>query len=111
VPGVLRMHRDLSSGVDRFLRGRRAANGVRVEVVDDTVEIDLSIVVADDANVLEIGREIQCRVARAVTEMVGMPVLAVNVHVEDVDRLPGEEPTDAPPAQEGSVESVHEVGR
>jgi uncharacterized alkaline shock family protein YloU len=33
---------------------------------------------------LELGRKIQSEVTRAVVEMVGMEVRAVNVHIEDV---------------------------
>lgn len=90
VPGVLFMFRGLSSGVDRWLRGKGAADGVRIEVVDDAVAVNLSIVAAHDVNILELGREIQARVARAITDLVGMPVLHVNVHVEDVRRVVGE---------------------
>jgi len=36
-----------------------------------------------------LGREIQAHVSRAITDMVGMPVLAVNVRVEDVESVPG----------------------
>jgi uncharacterized alkaline shock family protein YloU len=95
VPGVVHMSRDLSSGMDRWLRGKGTADGVRVGVTDDAVTIDLAIVVAQDVNVLELGREIQSRVARAITEMVGMPVLAINVRVEDVERKVPEEPADS----------------
>ncbi len=84
-PGTVRMHRDLSGGVDRLLRGKHSADGVRVEVVDDAVAVDLYLVAAPDANLYQLGREIQSRVSRAIKDMVGMPVLAVNVHIEDVD--------------------------
>ena len=91
VPGVARMFRDLPSGVGRLLRGKAAGGGVRVEVVDGAVLVDLSVVAARSHSICELGREIQVNVARAVTDMVGMPVLAVNVHVEDVEDVsPGE---------------------
>lgn len=92
VPGVARMSRGLSGGVDRWLRGKGATDGVRIDVVDDAVSVDLSIVVEQDVNILQVGREIQARVARAITDMVGMPVLHVNVHVEDVARAGAVEP-------------------
>jgi len=92
VPGVLRMSKDLPGGMDRWFRGKGTADGVRVGVTDDAVTIDLAIVVVQDSNVLELGREIQSRVSRAITEMVGMPVLAVNVRVQDVEREADEEP-------------------
>jgi uncharacterized alkaline shock family protein YloU len=85
VPGVLRMYRDLPGGVDRLLKGRGLGDGVRIEVVDDAVMVDLYIVATSDVSMFDLGREIQSRVARAIKDMVGMPVLAVNVHVENVD--------------------------
>jgi len=91
VPGVVRMSKDLSGGMDRLFRGKGTADGVRVGVSDDAVTIDVAIVVAQDANVLELGREIQSHISRAITEMVGMPVLAINVRVQDVERPAPEE--------------------
>jgi uncharacterized alkaline shock family protein YloU len=85
-PGTVRMYRDLSTGVDRLLRGKNTADGVRIEIIDDAVNVDLFLVAAQDANLYELGREIQSRVSRAIKDMVGMPVLAVNVHIEDVDK-------------------------
>lgn len=88
VPGVVRMYRDIPAGVDRFLKNKGAGDGVRVEVVDDAVAVNLYIVVGHDINIYELGRQIQTRVARAIKDMVGMPVLAVNVHVENVESAP-----------------------
>ncbi len=84
VPGVVTMHRDLPSDVDRWLKGKSAGDGVRIQVVDDAVSVDLHIIAAKNVNLYELGREIQARVSRAIQEMIGMPVLAVNVHIEDV---------------------------
>ena len=36
-------------------------------------------------NVRDISREVQTRVSRAITEMVGMEVGGVNVHIIDID--------------------------
>ncbi len=90
VPGVVRMFRDLSGGVDRLLRGKGSADGVRIEVIDDAVSVELYIVVAHHVNIYELGQEVQSRVSRAIKDMVGMPVLAVNVHVEDVESAPAD---------------------
>ncbi|HHX44158.1 MAG TPA: Asp23/Gls24 family envelope stress response protein [Chloroflexi bacterium] len=88
VPGVLRMYRELPSSVDRLLKARGVGDGVRIEVVDDAVTVDLHIVAASDVSLYDLGREIQSRVARAIKDMVGMPVLAVNVHVKNVGSRP-----------------------
>jgi uncharacterized alkaline shock family protein YloU len=91
VPGVVRMS---SPGVDRFL-GTRRGDGVKVEVVDEAVVLDLYIVAATDANILQLSREIQSKVTRAVHEIVGMAVRDVNVHVLDVDDPPVPHPASA----------------
>ncbi len=50
VPGVLRMYRELPSSVDRLLKARGVGDGVRIEVVDDAVTVDLHIVAASDVS-------------------------------------------------------------
>lgn len=84
VPGVASLHHDFSSDVDRLFRGRGGGGGVSVEVVDGAVRVDLGIVAEKDMNLYELGLEIQSQVSRAIKEMVGMPVLAVNVHIANV---------------------------
>jgi uncharacterized alkaline shock family protein YloU len=83
-PGVVRMHTDMSSGVDRFIKGKGVDDGVRIQVIDGAVSVDLYLVAERDASLYELGRTIQAQVSRAIKDMVGMPVLDVNVHVEDV---------------------------
>jgi uncharacterized alkaline shock family protein YloU len=80
VPGVARM---ACLGVRRLL-GSRSGSGVKVQVTDDQVGLELYVVVLPDVNMLDLSREIQCKVTRAIHEIVGMPVREVNVHIVDV---------------------------
>ena len=89
VAGVARMASGPMAGVSRLLGGRGGGEGVRVEVSDESVAIDLFVVVKSDFNMLALGRDIQAEVTRAIVEMVGMPVREVNVHIQDVA---GEDP-------------------
>jgi len=84
VSGVASLYHDLGSDVDRLFRGRGGGGGISIEVVDGAVRVDVDIVADKDVNLYELGLEIQTQVARAIKEMVGMPVLAVNVHIADV---------------------------
>ncbi len=59
-------------------------DGVSVEVRGQSVLIDLYLVMQPGYNLREVGRAVQSAVRRAVEEMVGMDILAVNVHVEDI---------------------------
>lgn len=90
VPGVAGMYTDFPSNVDRFFRGRGSSDGVRIQVVDNAVSVDLSLVAYSDTNLLEMGQAVQQQVSRAIQTLVGMPVLAVNVHIEDVIIAPTE---------------------
>jgi uncharacterized alkaline shock family protein YloU len=60
-------------------------DGVRIIVEEDTVFLDLFVVLKRDINIRDVCHTIQSRVTRAIQEMVGMEVGRVNVHVEDID--------------------------
>lgn len=85
VPGVTRMSGNLTGSVNRFLGRAHVDEGVSLLVEDDMVTVDLHIVVDAEANMLKVGRNIQSEVARAISDMVGMGVKQVNVHIENVD--------------------------
>ena len=84
VPGVSRMS-NVPGGVNRLF-SRGVGEGVRIDIQeDDTVYADLYVILKNDVNIRDVGRSIQQEVARAISEMVGMQVGRVNVHVEDID--------------------------
>lgn len=85
VPGVAGM----CSRHPRFDRLRNATfgdatSGVHVHVADNTVDADIAIIARADANILELGRQIQSDVSDALQRMVGMTAGAINVYVDDV---------------------------
>ncbi len=85
VPGVSRMS-NVPGGVDRLLKKRdQYGNGVDITIEDDTVYVDLYVVLKSDFNVRDVSRSIQREVSRAISNMVGMTIGRVNVHVEDID--------------------------
>jgi len=85
VPGVSRMSSVPSRRFKKMLLLRQEQDGLHIEVVDDLVYTDLYVNLEPDVNIREVGRNIQIAVARAITEMIGMQVGVVNVHVEDID--------------------------
>ena len=58
---------------------------VNISVEDNVVYIDLFVILKRDVNVREVSHAIQNQVARAISEMVGMEIGRINVHVEDID--------------------------
>lgn len=84
VPGVSRMS-PTPGGVNRLFR-RGVGEGVRLDIrEDDRVYADLYVILQADVNVRDVSRQIQQHVSRAITDMVGMTVGRVNVHIEDID--------------------------
>lgn len=88
VPGVAHMS-PIPGGVNRLFQ-RGLSDGVRIEVKDQAVTVELHLIVQHDTNVRDISRAVQAEVARAIQEMVGMQVSSVDVHIEDV-AFPGED--------------------
>ncbi len=83
VEGVARMS-NVPGGVNRLWKRTPAAQGVQILVDGQTVNVDLFIVTHGDANMREVSHTVQRDVARAVRQIVGMEVKAVNVHIDDV---------------------------
>lgn len=66
------------------------AQGVKVEVGEKQVAVDLTIVVEYPLPLQEIASNVRTAVARAIETLVGMEVAEINVTVTDV-HIPGEE--------------------
>jgi uncharacterized alkaline shock family protein YloU len=78
VPGVARLI--APPGVGRLLQG----DGVKIEVDDDRVYVKVYLVADPGASMLNVGRKVRAEVTRALEDMVGVEVEAVDVHIEDV---------------------------
>lgn len=83
VPGVHRLS-NVPGGFDQLFK-RGAHEGVRISVMNNTVYVDIYLVLMKDINIREVSRTIQQQVTRAISEMVGMDVGRVNIHVDDIE--------------------------
>lgn len=83
VDGVSRMA-TVPADVNRLFK-RGASEGVKLSVVDDLVYADLFVILKQGYNVREVSHKIQSNVSRAISEMVGMDVGKINIHVEDIN--------------------------
>lgn len=84
VKGVSRMC-EVPAGFNRILQRDREYDGVKIEVEDGVVDVDIHVVLDAEVNVREVSRNIQKEVARAISEMVGMEPGRINIHIEDID--------------------------
>ena len=86
VSGVSRLSTLRGKGREIVLMKRgQAREGVKIEVADDIVYADIYVILKNDTNIRDVSHSIQHDVARAISEMVGMQVGRINIHIEDID--------------------------
>jgi uncharacterized alkaline shock family protein YloU len=84
VKGVSRVAQIPSSMNTLFSRNRD--DGVQITVKEDgRVYADLHLVLTDKVNLRETSKKVQDKVSRAISNLVGMDVGSINVHIEDID--------------------------
>ncbi|MFP4393852.1 MAG: Asp23/Gls24 family envelope stress response protein [Anaerolineales bacterium] len=66
--------------LDRFL----GSKPVSVQVENGRVTVDLHVIAKPNQSLLQLGRKIQREVTRTIQQMIGMPVNAVHVYIDDV---------------------------
>lgn len=59
-------------------------DGVKVSVKGETIEVEVYVIPSSEGNVRLVAQEVQKRVTRAITEMVGMEVARIDVHITDI---------------------------
>ena len=69
--------------VDRLFRRLVVADGIQLEIHDDSVTVDLYLIVRA-VDLIALSNRAQKEVIRAMEKLVGLQVKAVNVHIEDV---------------------------
>jgi uncharacterized alkaline shock family protein YloU len=83
IPGVSSLAINVG-GMNRWF-DKGLSEGVHIDVEDNKVYADIFVILKPDTNVVEASHAIQHQVARAISEMVGMEVGKVNIHIEDIE--------------------------
>ncbi len=71
-------------GANRLFR-RGGGDGVRIELDDKSVAVDLYLTLDYGVEVRKVSRKVQREVARALEDMVGMHVTRVDIHIEEIE--------------------------
>jgi uncharacterized alkaline shock family protein YloU len=82
-PGVAQLS-DNVPGVKRLLGLHTVGKGVEVNAGDNRVAVDVYLIARRDMDLLQMGRNLQKQIVRAIQDIVGMEVLEVNIHIEDI---------------------------
>ena len=102
ISGVASMSGGMVSGISQMLGKKQLTKGVKVEIVEKDVTLDISIVVEYGRKIPEVCGAIQQAVKQAVEDMTGLNVTAVIVHVTGVQFV------EEAPAEEVSPEAAPE---
>jgi len=89
VEGVAKMSA-IPADVVRLFRRSPRIEGVILDVSDNKVKFDIYVIMEPHVNIMETSLNVQAAVVEAIDTMVGIPIDAVNIHVEDVIYAQGE---------------------
>jgi len=89
--GVARLYSKWPENLGKLLGIQTVAEGLSVQIIDQSLIVEAHVVADPEAQMLELGRRLQQAICRSVEEIVGLDVRAVNIHIEDVDTGPEEE--------------------
>jgi uncharacterized alkaline shock family protein YloU len=85
VDGVHAMYQPSGRSIDRILRRPVAHRGARVQLREDqSLDVDVWVVLIAGNNVQQVGSEVQRRIADAIERMLGLAIASVNVHISEV---------------------------
>lgn len=83
VEGVAKMA-PVPADASRLFRRHARHDGIVLDLADNRIRFDIYVIMEPDVNIMEASQALQTAVAEAIDTMVGLPVDAVNIHVEDV---------------------------
>lgn len=84
VPGVTGMAGVPAASLSALIGKRELNKGVKVEVKDKTVHLEIAIVADIDSVLIDVARKIQREVKNVVETKTGMTVTRVDVNIRDV---------------------------
>ena len=80
VPGVAAM----SGGIGNILGRKQLSKGIKVEIVDEKVVVDIALVVEYGRVIPEVAVALQNNVKASIVAMTGLEVEAINVNVQGI---------------------------
>lgn len=85
VKGIVGMSGGVADGFAELLMKKNLAKGVKVEIGERQVAVDLFVIVEYGSKIPDIAFEVQQNVKRAIESMTGLEVVEVNVHIQGVE--------------------------
>jgi uncharacterized alkaline shock family protein YloU len=90
VEGVSCLSANLGSDLAELLGKKNLAKGIHIQMEEDKVRVELSILMCYGSTIPEVGRAVQDGVKNAIESMTGLEVAEVNVSVTGINFEPKE---------------------
>lgn len=86
ISGVAGMAGGFAGGISEVFSGKKnLSKGIKVDVGEKEVKIDVNIIVEYGARIPDVAFDIQNRVKKAVETMTGLNVSSVNIHIQGIN--------------------------
>lgn len=84
VDGVAAISNTAGAEIAEFIGLKTASKGITVEIIDDTVKVDVIILVRYGSKIVDVARAVQTSVSEVVRDVTGIEKAEINVHVSGV---------------------------
>lgn len=81
VKGVAGMGGTLTSDLVQTLSRKRTPKGVKVELTDSRVALDMALIINYGEKIPEVTLEVQEKVKNSIEMMTGLEIISINIHV------------------------------
>lgn len=94
VKGVASMSAGLTGGIYELIGKKNPSKGVKIEMQEEEVALDLYLVVEYGAKIPDVALEVQQAVKNSVETMTGLTASKIDIHIQGV-KMEKEEPEEA----------------
>lgn len=109
IDGVFSLGNTIAGGIADFLGGKKNnGRGVRVDIREDEVTIDVHVIVKFGVRIPDVAWNIQEKVKDAVETMTGLRVPKVNIHIDGINIEKEPEKENTPPVPETEEKETEE---
>ena len=84
IDGVAGISNTAGAELAELIGIKTVSKGIKVQIVDDTIKVDAVILVRYGCNIVNVAKEVQNSVTKAVQAITGIDKAEVNVHVSGV---------------------------
>ena len=84
IEGVSKMTGSMAANLTEILGKKKFSKGVKVQLGEDTVEIDVFLSIVYGSIIQEVAEKVQENVKKAIESMTEFKVMTVNVHIQGV---------------------------